>query len=284
MTEGRSESGVQSVQLALDVLEAVAAAADDIGVSELAVRLEATKGTIFRHLQTLVERGYLTQSAVTARYRLGVRAHLLGQIASGRIDLLAASEAPVKALREAVGQTVVLSTVGARSVVVLSTVLGKSTLEIGVRPGSELQFHASAQGKAALAFSKRPLAAQLGRRPLERFTDHTVTDMAALEAELTVIRERGWAVAPEEVLLGINALAAPIFDETGDCAGVLALVGSIQFIGREPAPAQVEALRRAAGEISRALGGGPAPSRRVAPAPVSPGAAARPRLAGRARG
>jgi IclR family transcriptional regulator, KDG regulon repressor len=263
MREGRSEGGVRAVQLALDVLEGVAAVKDEIGVSELALRLNATKGTIFRHLQTLVDRGYLSQNAATSRYRLGVRSHLLGQIATGRIDLLTAAEEAIRSLRDTIGQTVVLSSVGPRGMVVLQTALGRSPLEIGVRPGSELQFHASAQGKVALAFSRKPLAARLRGRSLGRFSEHTISDLAALGAEIARVAKRGWATAPEEVLLGINALAAPIFDQTGDCVAALALVGSIQFIGRTPDRKQIDALLKAASQTSWNLGHGSHPTPRM---------------------
>ena len=60
--------GVHSVQLAIDVLEAVAFADEELGVTQIAERLRMTKGSVHRHLQTLVERGYLTQNATTSRY------------------------------------------------------------------------------------------------------------------------------------------------------------------------------------------------------------------------
>ncbi|MCF5724136.1 helix-turn-helix domain-containing protein, partial [Pseudomonas syringae] len=75
-SNGEKDAGkanVRSVQLAFDVLEHVASVIGDIGVSELSQQLNVTKGTLFRHLQTLVERGYLSQDPTTSRYRLGVQ-------------------------------------------------------------------------------------------------------------------------------------------------------------------------------------------------------------------
>jgi DNA-binding IclR family transcriptional regulator len=254
MAGARSDIGVKSVQVTLDVLEAVAFADREMGVTELAVRLELTKGTIFRHLKTLVERGYLSQNAVTSRYRLGVKSHLLGLMATASIDLLSASEQAMNELREETGQTVVLSAIETKAVRVVSAVMGKSAIEIGVRAGSELQFHASAQGKIGLAFSRRPPIARLQRQTLARFTDNTITSWEALRRELERVRAQGWATAPEQAMLGINALAAPILDETGEGVGSLAIVGSIQFVRREPAPAQISAVKAAALRVSRNLG------------------------------
>jgi IclR family KDG regulon transcriptional repressor len=57
-------------------------------------------------------------------------------------------------------------------------------------------------------------------------------------------------------MLGINAVAAPIFDDADSCAGALALVGSIQFLPAEPDANSISALKAAAGQISRLLGHG----------------------------
>ncbi len=252
----RPEVGVKSVQVTLDVLEAVAFSPDEVGVTELAGRLGLTKGTIFRHLKTLVERGYLAQNPATTRYRLGIKSHLLGRLAGASIDLLAAAEPAMKSLRDATGQTVVLSAVEPRAVRVVSTLMGKSPIEIGVRPGSELQFHASAQGKVALAFSRRPLLVRLEKQALTRLTDNTITDVALLRREIERVRNQGWAAAPEQVMLGINAIAAPILDQTGDGIAAVAICGSIQFLRQRPDPAQITAVKAAAAQISRNLGFG----------------------------
>ena len=73
MTDDRSDTGVRSVQLALDVLEAIAFSGEELGVTQLADRLKVTKGSVHRHLLTLVERGYLVQNPATTRYALGAK-------------------------------------------------------------------------------------------------------------------------------------------------------------------------------------------------------------------
>src|SRR3546814_7418668 len=63
---------------------------------------------------------------------------------------------------------------------------------------------------------------------LEKMTDRTVTSIAVLEQQVAAVRAAGWASAYEEMMLGINGVAVPVFDETGDCVASLAIVGSIQ--------------------------------------------------------
>jgi DNA-binding IclR family transcriptional regulator len=251
----RSDTGVRSVQLALDVLEAVAFSGEELGVTQLADRLNVTKGSVHRHLLTLVERGYLTQNPVTTRYGIGPKTRLLARLAPD-FDLARIAEGTMRELRDALGHSVVLSAITTRGALVLNTVPGTSAIEIGVRPGSELSFHASAQGKILLAYAPRPQQERLLARPLQSFTSHTIIDPRRIDEEILRAARNGFAAAPEEAMLGINALAAPIFDDKDACIGALALVGSIQFLPAEPDAATVSALKAAAQQISRKLGQG----------------------------
>ncbi len=93
-------------------------------------------------------------------------------------------------------------------------------------------------------------------RTLAAFTEKTVTDPERIEKELFDIAKRGYASAPEEAMLGINAVATPIFDDHDACVAALAIVGSIQFLPGKPKPADIAALKNASQQISRRLGHG----------------------------
>jgi IclR family KDG regulon transcriptional repressor len=255
LPEERGDGGVRSVQVALDVLEAVAFSDEELGVTQIAERLGLTKGSVHRHLLTLVERGYLVQNPATTRYSRGPRSRLLAHYAPGT-DLIQLAAGPMRELRDLLGHSVVLSESSPRGALVLSMVVGTAAIEIGVRPGSELPFHSSAQGKVFLAFAPRPQRERILSKPLPAFTAHTVTDVKPLEQELTRVTQQGFATAPEQAMLGVNAVAAPIFDAKDSCAGALALVGSIQFLPSEIDAKSIAALKAAAAQISRTLGHG----------------------------
>ena len=85
-------------------------------------------------------------------------------------------------------------------------------------------------------------------------TAYTIGDPARLKAEIDLTRKRGWAAAPNESVIGLNALAAPVFDALGHYAGAIAIVDSIQFIPENPSVAQVRELTETAAQISRNLG------------------------------
>jgi DNA-binding IclR family transcriptional regulator len=249
----RSLSGVRSVQHALDVLEHIAFSGEELGVTQLAERLALTKGSVHRHLLTLVERGYVAQNPLTTRYGVGPKCRLLGR-SEPQLDLARLAEDAMRDLRDELGHTVVLSAMSPRGALVLSTLASTSPIEIGVRPGSELPFHAAAQGRVLLAFAPRRLQERILDNALESYTAKTVADRNAVAQELDRIVARGFASAAEQVILGINAIAVPVFDAADVCVGALAVVGSIQYLPHEPPAATVSSLTKAAQQISRRIG------------------------------
>jgi DNA-binding IclR family transcriptional regulator len=249
--EGGAETGgVRAAETALRVLETVAWAGEPVGVTQIAAALGGTKSAIFRHLLTLTERGYLVQDRDTSRYRLGSRAFLIAHLAPPAWDLARVLEPPMREARDATGLAVVLSTPTPAGALVIATLHGTMPIEIGVRPGSELPCHASAQGKVFAAFD---LAAPPPAK-LPRFTAHTITRPAAVAQELARVRRDGWAVAPEEAVLGVNALAMPVRDHADAVVASVALVGSIQHIPATPDAALRATIRKLAAQSSRLLG------------------------------
>jgi len=244
----RTDNGVRSVRLTLDVIETLAHAPREMGVTEIAERLGVSKPSVFRHLTTLVDGGYLQQNAATSRYHWGPRLFLLGRIAPPRFDLAALAEPAMAELRDRLDQTVVLAAPAAAELVVLATVGSNKQIEIGVQRGSTLALHASAQGKIALAFGPEALRRNL-EPALLPFTPSTITDIAVLDREVKQARERGWAMAPGEVMLGINALAVPVVDGAGTFVATLATVDLNDVI----TPEQAGPIQEAAARITRAL-------------------------------
>src|SRR3569833_3505011 len=183
--------GVHSVQLAIDVQEAVAFSSDEVGVTQIAGRLGMTKGSVHRHLTTLVDRGYLAQNPSTSRYTIGPKSRLLSRHAP-ETDLVHLADGPMRQLRDALDQPVVLSEMTPRGALVITSLPRSSPIELGVRPGSELSFHASAQGKVMLAYAPAPFRARVLARPLQRFTAKAIVAPRKLEQELQDIVRHGY--------------------------------------------------------------------------------------------
>jgi DNA-binding IclR family transcriptional regulator len=247
-------AATETVDLSLRLLERLADAREPLGVSELAREFGSSKATVYRHLQAMARHGFVRQDAATQRYQAGVKLFILGERLRDRFDVLAAARKEMAPLRDETGQAVTVSALVDDQVLVLELLQGRTIVEFGTRPGTVLDLHASAHGKVALAFGPTALQERSLARPLKPRTPQTIRTRPALERAIAQVRARGWATAPNEVLPGVNALAAPIFDHRGAYAGALAIVGSTQYIAATPTPQQVALVTGAAQRISRELG------------------------------
>jgi DNA-binding IclR family transcriptional regulator len=106
----------------------------------------------------------------------------------------------------------------------------------------------------ALAFGPPHLLERVLNGQMTAHTPATLTDQAALLAEIAAIRARGWATAADRLLVGVNALAAPVFDYRQQWRGTIAIVGATQLIGAQPSSLQLAQVMGAAAAASRRLG------------------------------
>ncbi len=249
-----TERSRETADLTLRLLEFLVVEPGQCGVTELAQQFDTSKATIHRHLRTLANREFVRQDPLTQRYEPGVKLFQLGERLRDRFGVLGAARNEMVRLRDETGQAVTLSTLVEGKVVVLDLVQGHSVVEFGIRPGTQMSLHCSAHGKVALAFGPASLLEHCLKGPLAASGPESVTSAAQLKKQVAAVQRQGWATAANEVLFGMNALAAPIFDHRGGFAGALAIVGSTQYIAAKPQAQQLAQVTGAAGRISRQLG------------------------------
>lgn len=268
----KPEDGVQSVILAIRLLEAVAESETPKRVTDLAQQIGTTKARVFRHLQTLVKRGYALQDEASGRYCSGPKLVLLGQRAIENLSLVNEARPVMRALCDALGHSVGLSQLAGESLHTVDMARGSTPFSITSLRGTQQIFHATALGKVALAFGEPRLAEKVLAAPLAAVTPHTITDPEKLRREIGRIAARGWAVSPNELNIGINALAAPIFDASERLTGAIAILDMVQLLPAQPSPKQIDSVLAAAVEISRRLGyRGTGTRTRIAKPRVKPG-------------
>jgi DNA-binding IclR family transcriptional regulator len=127
---------------------------------------------------------------------------------------------------------------------------------VAVGLGEIMPMHASAAGKAVLAFLPGKDAERLLlSMKLEAFTPHTSRSASGLRKELEEIRQQGVAVNQQEFHNGINALAAPIFNNEGRVMGSIALVGISIDLNRAQLEEYAPLFVEAAAGITERIGG-----------------------------
>jgi DNA-binding IclR family transcriptional regulator len=114
--------------------------------------------------------------------------------------------------------------------------------------------HASALGKAILAYAPSSLVEDLVAESLPKLTSRTLT-AKGLRGEFDAIRESGVARERDEAVLGEASVAAPIFDHLGHAVGAIGVVGDTErIVPRGPARGLSAAVTEAARGVSRELG------------------------------
>lgn len=234
---------MQASELTLRLLEHLALESEPCGVTELAQAMDLAKTTVHRHLRTLVAQGFARQEPGTQRYEPGIKLLQLGERLRERFTLGRNAREIMQRLRDASGQAVTLSSLIDNRVVVTELVQGHSVIEFGIRPGTEMSLSGTAHGRVALAFG--PASLTQAAKPF---------DAGTLLRQLSTIRKQGWATAANEVVFGVNALAAPVFGAGGRYLGAIAIVGSVQYIPARPASTQIDQVTGAAVAISTNLG------------------------------
>ena len=243
-----SRERVASAQRSLAILD-VLAAAPALGTNEIARRTGATPSTASRQLGTLVEAGLVERVAATGQYRLGLRLVELATTVLERLDVRTVAHPHLEALVAEVGETATLSVPAEPDAVTVDVVRSAQYVQGASRLGRPSIAHATAAGKVMLAF-----AGPSPTGPLRGYTERTITSLPDLNAELERIRRRGWADAYGEREPSLNAIAAPVWSNDGELAGIVALQGPIPRFGRAAAREALPALLSRTSAISAELG------------------------------
>jgi DNA-binding IclR family transcriptional regulator len=197
---------------------------------------------------------FVHQESTTMRYTAGIKLFILGERLRERFDVLAVAREELLRLRDETGQMASLSALIENQVVWLEALHARTILNFGIQPGAVMDFHASAHGKVALAFGPEGLMERCLAADLKAWTPQTICSPSALRRAVARVRSSGWATAPNQYMLGVNGLAAPIFNHAGDYVGAVAIGGSIQYIPASPPQEQLRAVTQTAERISRKLG------------------------------
>jgi IclR family KDG regulon transcriptional repressor len=245
---------VEAVQVAVRILDELALGQRAMGVTELADALGETKPRVHRHLSTLRETGLIEQDQATERYRLGWRVFQLGEAAGTQFDLRSRAEPYLLQVRDTLRETAVLAVpINGRPMVIANMDNIYARICISVKPGNRPLPHCSALGRLTLAFSPKALQDELLDVPFVAETPQSMVDPVAIRERLQIVRAQFYEVCDNEVMLGVNTIAVPIFRNGDVLAGAIAIVGSIQNIPNPPRRQQVEVLQSCAAELSTQL-------------------------------
>jgi len=224
---------IQSVAHALDVLEEFRGDMDELGVTELSKKLKLHKNNVFRILATLQSRNYIEQNRSNDNYRLGIKCLELGQTFIRQRGLLKQAKPILQELAEKTGETSYISILRGNEVVYLDAVETSSTVRVISRVGLHMPVHATAAGKALVAFESDEELQKRFPGEIPRYAKATKTDFGELMKEFAAVRERGYATDLEEFEEGLRCIASPVRDYTRRVVGAVSVSGPAHRLSDE---------------------------------------------------
>ena len=201
-----SPSGTQAIDRAALLLTQVVDNAEPISFTELAAASGLAKSTTSRLLQAL-ERNHMLRRGADGRYLPGELFVRYAWRGDSRTDLVSVARPYLERLGEQTGETINLGIAAGAAVEQVAQVDSRFMIGGTNWVGLAVPLHCSALGKVLLAYG----AADLPPGRLAQRTERTITARAELAAELTEVRERGYAITDEELEPGLIAVAAPVF-------------------------------------------------------------------------
>jgi IclR family transcriptional regulator, acetate operon repressor len=245
-----SPTGTQAVDRAAQLLIEVARHRDPVSFAELIAASGLAKSTTSR-LLTALERNGLVRRDLAGRFAPGEVFVSYAWRGGAEADLVSVAQPVLAELGEETGETVNLGVARDGGLVEQIAQVDSRYLIGGTNwVGLTVPLHCAALGKVLLAFG----AAELPNGRLEQRTDRTVTSRAVLAAELTAVRQRGYAVTIEELEPGLVAVAAPVFAGGGSVVGALSVSGPASRLTAEATPLAARSCMAAARSLSALLG------------------------------
>jgi IclR family transcriptional regulator, acetate operon repressor len=248
--QGRDLS-VRSVERAIAILDLLAQGGWRTG-ADVARELRVHRSTALRLLATLERHALVERDQRTARYRLGRRLAQLASVVSGEIDLRSVARPVCEQLATAVGETATLDVLMGDVIVPIEQATASTSVMSVNWLGRRTPVHCTASGKVIAAFGPSPVRERLLEQPLDRVTPHTITDPGELAAQLDEARQAGFARTHEELEVGLDAIAAPVFGADGEVVAALDVSGPSHRLRDRPGLDRL--TRDGAADLSRRLG------------------------------
>lgn len=229
-------------------------------LSELSVRLGLPKSTLHRFLVGL-ERHDILRRDENGKWLLGHQLFIWGSLAVESTGLRQVAATIMRELADRTGETVLLTEYRNGDVICIEKIETSHSVRLAMNVGAVRAPHAGASSKVLLAFlPEAEMNRVINVRGLPRLCTRTITEPAALQAELTQIRELDYAKSYEETDVGAWGIATPIRNWRGEVVAGLGIAGPTVRYSEQQMQDYVQFCRDAAARISALFGYNPAPT------------------------
>ncbi|WP_255575680.1 IclR family transcriptional regulator [Caproiciproducens faecalis] len=239
-------SSLKAVQILIAILNQ-----GEIGINEICQLTDLKKSTVFRILQEMVESNLLTKNEETKQYSLGI--HAIDALHIKRLDdvLVDLAGPEMKKLSDLSKETIHLMAPDSDEVTYIAKVDAQNEIQLKSKVGWHIPMYCTSAGKIFLAYkSHEELMQYLRTHDLRKRTEHTITDVDQLSAELELVREQGYALDRQEHVPDVVCIGAPIFNQEGAVVGTISISAPEYRFSLEKAISFSEEVKKSAATIT----------------------------------
>lgn len=249
-----------SVKKTFTILEHFTQEKPSWGITELAKHMGSNKSTIYRFLSDMASMGILEQDPDTEKYSLGLKLFELGNRVRLQDAFVANTHPELIKVSKNITETVFIATLKNNQVFYVDKVESPQGLKISSHIGTYNHLHATSLGKVLLAYLQPDPQLNILKElelsgKLAPITTNTHTEVSEFVAELTKIKEQGFALDREELEIGLICVAVPVFNQRNECVASLSASGPANRFQEEKVEDYVAILKAGADAIREKIGG-----------------------------
>jgi DNA-binding IclR family transcriptional regulator len=263
----REKTAIQVIERMMNLLDALAIRTGAVSLKDLSTSTGLHPSTAHRILNDMVVGRFVDRGEQPGTYRLGMRLLELGNLVKARLSVREAAIEAMRDLHQRTGQTVNLSLRQGDEIIYVERAYSeRSGMQVVRAIGGRAPLHLTSSGKLFLAADDpRLVRAYATRTGLAGHTRNSITDLAKLERELSLVRARGYARDNEELELGVRCIAASVRDDSGRIVAGLSLSAPAERMNDEWASDLLAAAQQISlqlGHVPGAEPGAPGPRQR----------------------
>lgn len=249
---------VKAIERASDILLLIHNSGGELGITEIAERLDLHKSTVHRILATFKDRGIVRETE-DERYAIGLQIYAMGLKVAKNFSAVNIIKPYINELAKKVGEVVNLSILedyfggNYKTILIDKEYSSSNVLSVNPNVGESTDAHVSSAGKCLLAYSKQVDMEMIHEENLKQYTQYTIIKKEQLLLEMKNIRTKGYALDNEEREIGLFCIGVPVFDRKGECTFAISISGPTVRMNNEELQTKIEALLETQKNVNNVL-------------------------------
>lgn len=244
---------MQLVKRTLEAIDVLSSASEGLSVSELSEKLKIPMSSTHRILKCLKENNFIIQNEISKRYKIGYKVLTLCRNITQKDTLIQTAKPYMKELALKIDKTVALCILDNERVICIDYIENKDSVKFYIGIGLDTPSYSTSAGKTMQAYLELEQVKKIFKdSKVKKITQYTKTNLKDYLEELSKIKKLGYGICDEELQIGIQGIACPIFDSLNS------VIASVSFTALKIENAindnSINSLKECAKNISTALG------------------------------